>query len=94
MQPRYLEGTKVRIRTSGASRQFMYRELETYENMSGVVLSSKAVIAYVFHPMISLEQSYTDAATTLNMYTVKLEDGIMLYSTREFKKTRLPGGGR
>ena len=83
MQPRYLEGTKVRIRTSGASRQFMYRELETYENMSGVVLSSKAVVAYVFRPMTVLEQSYIDPATTVHMYTVKLEEGITLYDLAE-----------
>lgn len=84
MQPRFSEGTKVRIRIRDAGGQVVYRELERYEKRAGVVLNSKAVIAYFVRPVIIMEQSDKDLPATLYMYTVKLEEGVTLHDLTEY----------
>lgn len=84
MQPRYSDGTKVKIKTRDTTGQIVYRELERYENMSGVVINSKVVIGYPFGPVTILQHPYVDLATKLYMYTVKLEEGVTPYDLSEY----------
>jgi hypothetical protein len=84
VQPKYSYGMRVRIRARDAGGQVRYRELERYENMTGVVLSSKAIVAYVFRPMATIENQPARPATTLYMYTVKLEEGVTLQDLIEY----------
>jgi hypothetical protein len=84
VQPRYSHGMKVRIRARDAGGQVKYRELERYENMTGVVISSKAVVAYVLRPVAAIERSPARPDTTLYMYTVKLEEGVTLQDLIEY----------
>ena len=80
MQPRYFDGTKVRIRTKDATGQVVYRELEEYENMAGEVIGSRAVVAYFARPVTFMP----DQRGTLYMYTVKLDEGVTLYNLAEY----------
>lgn len=84
MQPRYSDGMKVRVRARDAGGRLVYRELESYEDMSGVVLSSKAVVGYILRPITITERPQADLPTTLYMYTVKLEEGITLSNLTEY----------
>lgn len=84
MQPRFGHGTKIRIKTRSAVDQVLYRDLIRYENQSGVVLSSKAVIGYFARPIGTLEHSQTERPTTLHVYTVKLEQGVTLDDLVEY----------
>lgn len=84
MKPRFSEGAKVRIKIRDARGQVVYRELEKYENASGVVVSSKAVVAYFLLPMTVMERAQRDLPTTLLTYTVKLEEGVVLHDLTEY----------
>ena len=84
MQPRYVDGTKVRVKARDAAGRLVYRELESYEDMSGVVVSSQAVVAYFLRPITITERPQADLPTTLYMYTVKLEEGITLSNLTEY----------
>jgi hypothetical protein len=83
VKPRFADGTKVRIRTRDVGGLVTYRELERYQNLTGVVLSSKEVVAYVLRPITIIEKTHSDQATTLYVYTVKLEEGLTLYNLTE-----------
>ena len=84
MQPKYSDGTKVRIRIRDARGQIVFRDLERYENMSGKVLSSKAIVAYVLQPVTYTEQLYDSLTTTLFAYTIELEEGNTLHDLSEY----------
>ena len=84
VQPRYPDGMKVRIRIKNAEGQVLYRDLERYENMTGVILNSKAIIAYFLPFVTVVERSQEDWPITLYMYTVKLEEGITLNDLIEY----------
>lgn len=84
MQPKYSDGMKVRIRTKNTQGQVIYRDLERYESMTGVILSSKAIIAYSLPSMTIPERAPEDWPITLYMYTVKLEEGITLNDLIEY----------
>ena len=82
--PKFSDGTKVRIKTKDARRQFVYRDFERYENRAGVVLNSKSVVAYYLGSLPDLEKSAIDRATTLRVYSVKLEEGITVHNLTEY----------
>lgn len=82
--PKFSDGTKVRIKTKDTRRQFVYREFERYENRAGVVLNSKSVVAYYLRPSTDVEKSNVERATTLRMYSVKLEEGITIHNLTEY----------
>ena len=84
MLPKYQEGMRVRIRIRDADGQILFRELERYESMTGVVLSSKAVVAYSMEPVAVTEQSQTYPPKALHMYKVKLEEGVTLDNLTEY----------
>jgi hypothetical protein len=84
VQPRFSDGTKVRIKIGIVERQFLYNDLEKYENRSGVVLNSEAVVAFFRQPTPIVEQSYSGLPITLYLYTVELEEGITIHDLTEY----------
>ena len=83
-QPRFSEGSRVRIKIKDTSGQVLYSEFKRYENMTGVVLSSKAIVAYILQPVAITENSYINRVTTLHTYTVKLIEGVTLQNLYEY----------
>jgi hypothetical protein len=84
MKPKFSDGAKVKIKVRDATGQVVYRELEKYENASGVVVSSKTVIAYFLQPMTFEIWTQRDLPTTVLTYTVKLEEGVTLEDLTEY----------
>jgi hypothetical protein len=83
MPPRYPNGTKVRIIARRTEGQVIVREFSKYENQSGVVVNSKAVVGFILPSTAAVKRQAT-GTTTLYMYTIKLEEGITLEDLTEY----------
>ncbi len=79
MPARYSQGSKVKVKTREGRRTALLEVVEKYENLTGTVVSSRGVVAFLL-------QSFAEdnnQPTTLYMYTVELEDGATLYDVTE-----------
>lgn len=84
MKPKYSAGTKVKIKARNAGGQLVYPEVAGYENKSGIVLDSKAIIAYNTGFILFEYKSIDVRPSTLYMYTVELEEGTKLNDLMEY----------
>ncbi len=82
MPAKYSEGARVKIKIRGRRERPGLQALERYENQTGKVLGSKAVVAYMLR---SIAAEVDDSSTmTLYLYTVELENGVTLSDVTEF----------
>ena len=75
MPAKFPYGAKVKIKTRYFNRLIWSIDLKRYENMTGTVLGSKKVFAYVSQ-QININGEIT--ATTILMYSIEMEDGTIL----------------
>jgi len=81
MLAKYSEGAKVKIKARYFIRQVWFTDLIKYENMTGTVLGSKDVVAYMLQ---QISASGGNIATTIPMYSIEMEDGTMLYDVADY----------
>lgn len=77
--PKYSRGAKVRIRTAG---RIIDPELKKYENVAGVVVSSREVVGYLVQP--GLSGTSGSLRTALFVYSVETEQGRTLNDLFEY----------
>jgi hypothetical protein len=82
MPAKYSEGSRVKIKITERDGRSLLQVIEGYENQTGKVLSSKAVVAYTLRSLMA--EVHDTPATTLYLYNVKLEDGDTLFDVMEF----------
>ena len=81
MLAKYSEGAKVKIKVRYFIRQVWFTDLRKYENMTGTVLGSKDVVAYMLRQITTSSGSI---ATTIPMYSIEMEDGTMLDDVADY----------
>ncbi len=81
--PRFCEGARVRIKTKSALGQSFFDTLREHEDKLGVVLSSTAVVAYAISTRGAQQDVEPWPTTTLFLYAVKLEEGIVVHDLNE-----------
>jgi hypothetical protein len=83
MPAKYSEGTVVRFKIIDPSGQPPLQALDRYENQTGKVLSSNAIVAYMWRSIAT--EALDSPAMTIYTYTIELEDGITLSDVTEFQ---------
>lgn len=74
MKAKFAVGTKVRIRV-GHRGLYAFSDLSRYDNLTGEVISSMPVVAYVMRSWRMDEQG---VAESIQCYRVRLQEGIEL----------------
>jgi hypothetical protein len=81
MKPKYSAGSKVRIKSQGTPARFLDAGILQYENMTGEVIESASVVAFMVGPGTGLQN--TGGYTTVYHYTVKINEEITLHDILE-----------
>ena len=81
MAAKFSHGAKVKIKTRYFSTQIWSVDLKEYENMTGTIVDSKEVIAYIFQQIAT---SGEINASTIPMYSIAMEDGTVLHDIADY----------
>ena len=81
MEPKYFQGTKVRIKTIDFIGRVLDPKIRQYENMVGEIIESTNIVAFIEEPWSNLKDSHE--RVTIYHYTVKINDEIILHDVLE-----------
>ena len=83
MKPKFLTGTKVRIRARDKNSRLLHPDIDQYEDVIGTVLSSRSVVAFTVEPALKNVYAGTNIITTVYMYSIKVDNGTTLQDLME-----------
>ena len=81
MRPKYSKGNKVRIKPHDFLGRILDPDIQLYENMSGEIIESTNVVAFIREPWANPEDS--TQTVTVYHYTVRINDEITLRDVLE-----------
>jgi hypothetical protein len=81
MKPKYLAGSKVRIKSHDFLGRILDPNIHLYENMSGEIIESINIVGFIREPWAKLKDR--DERVTIYHYTVKINDQVTLHDVLE-----------
>jgi hypothetical protein len=81
MKPKYAAGSKVRIKPQSYPGGFLDANIRRYENMTGEVVESTSVVAFLVGSTPSLQRPVE--RTTVYQYTIRISDEVTLHDVVE-----------
>ena len=81
MAPKYSIGSKVRIKSHDLLGRSLDPKIHLYENMSGEIIESANIVAFIREPWSNLKES--SARITIYHYTIRINEQVTLYDVIE-----------
>lgn len=81
MKPKYSAGNKVRIKSQDFLGRILDPNIHLYENMSGEIIESTNIVAFIGEPWANLKES--GERFTIYHYSVRINDQVTLHDVLE-----------